>query len=94
MPETPQMADQAIEALYALMQSSESDPTRVQAAKILLDRLTPKKDDAAQKNEVEERDAALAEARGLLAEFAATKLAFFRLQNAMAKASEAGSGNA
>ncbi len=52
------------------MQDSASNTARIQAAKILLERLAPKEDDEARK-----REAALAEARGLLAEFAALKLA-------------------
>ena len=74
-PNGPLQADQVLATLHDLMQSSESDTARIQAAKILLERLAPKDDDEAQKREAEERDIALAEARGLLAEFAALKLA-------------------
>ena len=82
--------DAALDALNDVMRISESDTSRVQAAKALLDRLAPKdKSHEEQNNEAAERDAALAEARGLLAEFAALKLAFFREQRKLAAESEA-----
>ena len=68
-------ADDVLATLHDLMQASGSDTARIQAAKILLERLAPKEDDEARKREAEEREAALAEARGLLAEFAALRLA-------------------
>lgn len=76
------------------MQASESDTARIQAAKILLERLAPKEDDEAKKHEAEERDRALAEARGLLAEFAALKLASLRQPDTLDQASEAATDNA
>ena len=68
-------ADDVLATLHELMQGSGSDTARIAAAKILLERLSPKEDDEAQKREAEEREVALAEARGLLAEFAALRLA-------------------
>jgi len=88
------LAEKAIEALHLLMEAGDSETTRVAAAKALLARLSPKKTDEEQKNESEEREHALVEARGLLAEFADLKLAFFKLQNEVAKASEASADNA
>jgi hypothetical protein len=93
LPTAPLQAEEALTTLHELMQSSESDGDRIRAAKILLDRSAPKKDDDAEKHEADERDAALAEARGLLAEFAVIKLAFFRLKNEMAREGEAAADN-
>jgi hypothetical protein len=87
-------AEQVLSMLGELMQASESDTARIQAAKILLERIAPKEDDEAKRNEAVERDAALAEARGLLAEFAALKLANFRLSRALDQAGEAATDNA
>ncbi len=75
MPPAPVAADDVLTTLHDLMQGSESDTARIQAAKILLERLAPKEDEEARKREAEERGAALAEARSLLAEFAALRLA-------------------
>ena len=76
MTQTPTLqAEQVLATLHDLMQGSESDTARIAAAKILLERLSPKEDDETNKRAAEERDCALAEARGLLAEFAALKLA-------------------
>ena len=87
-------AEDVLTTLRDLMQASESDTARIAAAKILLERLAPKQDDEAQKHEAEERDRALAEARGLLAEFAALKLAVFREPGAMDTPGEAEANNA
>jgi hypothetical protein len=92
-PDEPLQASQVLETLQGLMKASESDTARIQAAKILLERLAPKKDDEAQKHEAAERDAALTEARGLLAEFAALKLAVLRQQAALAQNSESTADN-
>ncbi|MDD3370688.1 MAG: hypothetical protein PHE27_02560 [Alphaproteobacteria bacterium] len=92
--ENPAMALEAIDALRELMRAGASEPTRAAAAKILLDRFAPRKSDEEQKNEEEERQRALAEARGLLADFALVKLAYHRLQNEMAQAGEAGTDHA
>ena len=89
-----QLADKAKGALHDVMLASDSDASRVTAAKALLQSVAPKKDDEEQKNEAAERDSALAEARGLLAEFAALKHAFFRLQNEVAEASAAPASDA
>ncbi len=94
MTNTEPLAEKAIDALHLLMEAGDSETVRVAAAKALLARLSPKKNDEAQIHEAEERDRALAEARKLLAEFASLKLAFFRLQNEVAKAGEASADNA
>lgn len=75
--EIPGMTDAAkiLEALLDLLHHSESDSARIAAAKILLERMAPAEDDEHQRREAEERDAAIAEARCLLAEFAAAKSA-------------------
>lgn len=57
--------------LLDLMQASESDTARIQAAKILLERMSPSQDDDARRREEDERNTAVAEARCLLAELAA-----------------------
>lgn len=87
-------ASQVLSTLRDLMQASESDTARIQAAKILLERLAPKTDDEAKKREAEERDVALAQARGLLAEFAALKLAGFRQPRALDQTGSAAADNA
>ncbi|MDE1901672.1 MAG: hypothetical protein KGI37_08525 [Alphaproteobacteria bacterium] len=72
--ETPDTAT-ILATLNLVMQSSDSDTSRIQAAKILLERLAPKEDDETRRREADERRAALDDARGLLAEFAAVRLA-------------------
>ena len=86
-------ADQVLSTLHELMQASESDTARIQAAKILLERLAPKEDDDAKKREAEERDVALVQARGLLAEFAALKLASLREPDKLDQASAPATDN-
>ena len=79
LPNERTQADEVLATLRAVMESSESDSARIQAAKLLLERFMPKEDDdEVKKQEAEERDAALAEAHGLLAEFAVAKLAGLR----------------
>ena len=85
--------DQVLATLHDVLQSSESDTARIQAAKILLERLAPKEDDEARKREAEERDTALATARGLLAEFAALKLAMLCDPRPMDSASTTATNN-
>jgi len=76
LPVAPSVGvERVINTLLELMQASESDTARIAAAKILLERIAPKADEEARQREAEERDCALSEARGLLAEFAAAKLA-------------------
>ena len=77
--DTTQIADEAVETLRDALHNGEVTPSTVNAAKALLQRFSPKKTDEEQNNEAAERDAALTEARGLLAEFAALKLAYLRL---------------
>ena len=93
-PNESLQADQVLTTLRDLMQSSESDTARISAAKILLERLAPKEDDEAKKREAEERDVALAQARGLLAEFAALKLAGLREPGKLDPAGAAPTDNA
>ena len=87
-------AGDVLATLHELMQDSESDTARIQAARILLERLAPKEDDDAARRDALERDAAFAEARGLLAEFAALKLASFREPGALAQTGAAAADNA
>ncbi|MDD3029967.1 MAG: hypothetical protein PHS57_06790 [Alphaproteobacteria bacterium] len=86
--------ESVLETLRELMLASDSDTARIQAAKILLERLAPKEDDEAKKREAEEREAALAQASGLLAEFAALKLASFRLTRELDRLRAAGAADA
>lgn len=58
--------------LMGLVDNSESDTARIQAAKILLERLSENREGEAVRHGTEERNAALAEARCLLDEFAET----------------------
>jgi hypothetical protein len=72
------MIGQVVEGMMLrLMNGSESDSARIQAAKLLLERIgnVTREDDEAQRREAEEREAAIAEARGILAEIAAARLA-------------------
>jgi hypothetical protein len=72
----PHELAQLVRQTYDLAKYSESEPSRVQAAKLLFDRLVPKKEDLEQKRrEADERNAAIAEAKGLLADLAASRLA-------------------
>ncbi len=65
---------EAIEALRLILLDEDSNgSSRVAAAKTLLDRFMPKDDVELKRREAEERAAALAEARCLLAEFALAK---------------------
>lgn len=65
---------EALEILRLMILDDTTSPAaRVAAAKALLDRYTPKEDAERQRRESEERDAALAEARCLLAELAAAQ---------------------
>lgn len=85
-PEPPE-AWLALDALQEVVIGSESDAARISAAKVLLDRFAPKEDSDARNHELAERDAAISEARGLLAEFADIKLELFHLKNKMAQTS-------
>ena len=65
---------EALEILRLMMQDGEaSDASRVSAAKALLDRFTPKDDVERKRRDEDERQAAIAEARCLLAELAAAE---------------------
>ncbi|MBV8061574.1 MAG: hypothetical protein JO126_04520 [Alphaproteobacteria bacterium] len=66
-------AEEVLATLLALMQDSESDSVRIAAAKVLLERLSPKEDDEIRQREAEERQAAIGEARCLLAELAVAR---------------------
>lgn len=61
--------------LLNLVDASESDTARIQAAKILLERLSENRDGEISAHEKAERDNALAEARCLLDEVAETLVA-------------------
>jgi hypothetical protein len=89
-----QITDEAVNALREALHDNEVTASSVAAAKALLKQFAPPKTDEEQKNETEERERALTEARGLLTEIADLKLAFFRLQNEVAKAGEAPADNA
>ena len=70
---------EALETLLFMLRDEEiTDAARVSAAKTLLDRYLPKEDAELKRREAEERAAAVAEARCLLAEFAAAKSAGVR----------------
>ena len=77
MPNPSETVDaaQVIAMLYDTMMASESDTARIQAAKVLLERIAPIEDDDARRREAEERAAAIADARCLLAELAVAKSA-------------------
>ena len=63
---------EALEILRLMILNDDTTPAaRVSAAKALLDRFTPKEDVELKRREAEERAAAIAEARCLLAELAA-----------------------
>lgn len=95
MTQTDQLhADDVLATLHELMQASGSDTARIAAAKILLERLSPKEDDEARKREAEERETAVAEAKGLLAEFAALRLASLCQPSALDAPSAAAPDNA
>lgn len=87
-------AEQVLATLHNMMQASESETARIQAAKILLERLAPKEDDEQRKREAEERAAAMDEARGLLAELTAWRLASLREPDALAEGGAPGTDNA
>ncbi len=85
--------NEMLSTLKDVMTSSESDTSRIAAAKILLERFAPKKSDEEQKQQAIERNHALTEARGLLAEFAAFKLASFRATRALGDAGATATDN-
>lgn len=89
-----QITGEAVNALRTALTDNEATASSVAAAKALLKQFAPPKTDEEQKNEFEERDRALVEARGLLEEFASLKRTLFRLQNEMAKAVAAPADNA
>lgn len=65
---------EALEILrLMILDDNVTAAARVSAAKTLLDRYTPKEDAEQKQREAEERDAAIAEARCLLAELAAAQ---------------------
>ncbi len=72
------VAAEALDTLrLLLMDEDATDSSRVAAAKVLLERMSPVEDEDAKRREAEERHDALAEARCLLAEFAFAKSAGF-----------------
>lgn len=86
--------DDVFATLQELMLGSESDTARIAAAKILLERLAPKTDDETTRREKEEREAAICEAKILLAEFTAAKLTGLHQPDALAAAGTAATDNA
>lgn len=94
LPNEPLSAEQALETLREIMLCAESETARLNAAKVLLERLAPKEDDESKKREAEEREAALAEARGFLAEFAALRLASLHEPRAVDQPGEAAATDA
>lgn len=94
LPNEPLTAEQALQTLREIMLAAESETARLNAAKALLERLAPKEDEESRKREAEEREAALAEARGFLAEFAALKLAGLHEPSAVDQPGEASATDA
>jgi hypothetical protein len=88
----PQLSSEAMGTLQSAMHNPEISATQVRAAQIVLQRTTPKSADEEQ-NEAEERESALAEARGLLAEFAALKHTNIRLSREVDQASQTATTN-
>ena len=89
-----QITGKAIDTLLDALHNNEVKPSNVSAAKVLLENFAPKKTDEEQKNEALERDSAIAEANGLLTEFATLKFTLFSLQTAVAEACTAPTDNA
>ena len=78
---TPRQIERQVKlVLTELMNGSESDTVRVAAAKALIDKLAKKPDDETKgdPNDQEEHNAALLEARELLAQLAAAQSVRFR----------------
>ena len=94
-PDTARAGQEALETLRLMLQDEEvTDASRVSAARALLDRFVPKDEAERERREAEERAAALAEARCLLAEFAATRLARLHAPDAVAEDGAAGASDA
>ena len=67
---------EALETLRLMLMDEEvSDSARASAAKTLLERFMPKESEEERKRKAEERNAAIAEAKGILAEFTLAKSA-------------------
>ena len=85
---------EALELLrQMLIDDDASDASRVSAAKTLLERFSPKDDAELKRREAEERAAAIAEARYLLAELAAAQPARADEPVALAQDGAAGTDN-
>ncbi|MER2519744.1 MAG: hypothetical protein ABTQ34_03530 [Bdellovibrionales bacterium] len=80
----PELA-QVLDTLRELMLGSGSDTARIAAAKILLERIASPEDEEARRREDEERQAALTEAYGLLAELAVAQSAGVHEPGALAQ---------
>ena len=86
---------EALEILrLMIMDDDVTDASRVAAARALLDRFTPKEDAELKRREAEEREAAIAEARCLLAELAAALPPRAEQPDALAENGADGTGNA
>jgi len=72
---TPKELVQVARRMLNVVDVSESDPARVSAAKLILDRFAPKEDLEQKRREAEEANDAIIEAKGILAEFAASRIA-------------------
>ena len=84
---------QVLATLQAVMDSSDSDTARIQAAKIILEKLGKNQDDTEKKHQEEERSIAIDQAHKLLEEFAQCKLALLSKPSAVAKKRKTGTDN-
>ena len=86
-------AQQALDTLQVVMESSDSDTARIQAAKIILEKLGKNQDDTEKKHQEEERSIAIEQAGKLLEEFAQLKLTLLSKPPSVAKTCETGTDN-
>jgi hypothetical protein len=83
---TSNAGHEALDTLRLMLMDEEiTDASRVSAAKALLDRFLPKEDTEREQREADERAAAVAEAKCLMAEFAAAKSVGFYPSVALAE---------
>lgn len=90
----PDEIRQILGILYDMVRSSGSEPSRVAAAKLFLERMAPKEDEESRRRAEEERASALTEAKGILAEFAAARFAGLYQPLALAETSADAADNA
>ncbi|MCL2473708.1 MAG: hypothetical protein FWF23_02215 [Alphaproteobacteria bacterium] len=84
---------QVLATLQAVMESSDSDTARIQAAKIILEKLGKNQDDTEKKHQEEERSIAIEQAHKLLEEFAELKLTLLFKPPPVAEKCETGTDN-